>query len=299
MSLLFRAETQSRPAGPRSLRMRAVVSMPRSPARATREMPKRSRIACLGADGGGIGGVAKHLDGHGAAVSGAQQAADDLALALLTVAVVAEGGQGAAVAFEVREETSYQDQGARPGGGGGRAASGFQGWRWRSQSSMASSSLPETGPRASREPREEELQSGERLRAVASLEAASFGAGGRRWRPERGRGSERGRGGGCGGGRTGGRGRGWRRHGRGPEGTADLDGLVETGGKATPPLRSGCECRRWKRGAIGRGGDRLAADATCHRKPGLYGGGRLGGCCGWGWIRRRSAMGSYMETILL
>ncbi len=51
--------------------------------------------AHLGADGGGIGGVAgEHLDGNGAAVGGSQQAADDLALALLAVAVVAEGGQG-------------------------------------------------------------------------------------------------------------------------------------------------------------------------------------------------------------
>ena len=43
---LFRAEIQSSPAGARSARMRAVVSMPRWPTSAMRLMPKRWRMRC-------------------------------------------------------------------------------------------------------------------------------------------------------------------------------------------------------------------------------------------------------------
>ena len=42
-SVLFRAEIQSRSAGATEARIRAVVSMPRSPTRAIRSMPKRVR----------------------------------------------------------------------------------------------------------------------------------------------------------------------------------------------------------------------------------------------------------------
>ena len=56
----------------------------------------------MGAEGGRVAGRAfEDLDGHGAAVGRAEQAIDDLQLALLAVAVVAELGERAAAAFHV------------------------------------------------------------------------------------------------------------------------------------------------------------------------------------------------------
>ena len=49
----------------------------------------------------------------------------------------------------------------------------IQGWRFSSQSSMASISLPVTGPRSSTAPRLVDAVSGDSARAVASLEAGS------------------------------------------------------------------------------------------------------------------------------
>ena len=62
-------------------------------------------------DGVGIAGVAfEHLDGDGAAVGGAQQAIDDLHLALLAVPVVAALGQRAAAAFDIARRHVVEHQ---------------------------------------------------------------------------------------------------------------------------------------------------------------------------------------------
>ena len=59
----------------------------------------------------GIGGVAlEHFDGDGAAVGRAQEAVDDLQLALLAVAVVAAFGQGAAAAFDIARRDVVEHQ---------------------------------------------------------------------------------------------------------------------------------------------------------------------------------------------
>ena len=47
MSVAFKAEIQSRVAGSSSWRIRAVVIMPRSPTKATRPTPNRSRILVI------------------------------------------------------------------------------------------------------------------------------------------------------------------------------------------------------------------------------------------------------------
>ena len=61
--------------------------------------------------GHGIGGVAfEHLDGDGATVGRAQEAVDDLQLALLAVAVVAALGQRAAAGFDVARRDVVQHQ---------------------------------------------------------------------------------------------------------------------------------------------------------------------------------------------
>ena len=66
----------------------------------------------LGADGGGIGGVAgEDLDGDGAAVAVAQQGEDDLELAALAVAGMAAGGEGAVGALEVGGGDVGEDEG--------------------------------------------------------------------------------------------------------------------------------------------------------------------------------------------
>ena len=75
-STVRRAEIQSRPTGNRSVRMRAEVIMPRSPTRATRRTPKRSRILRTWA--ASVVGSAvlpgKTFDRDRTAVSGAEQA---------------------------------------------------------------------------------------------------------------------------------------------------------------------------------------------------------------------------------
>ena len=59
----------------------------------------------------GIGDVAlEHFDGDGAAVGRAQEAVDDLQLALLAVAVVAAFGQGAAAAFDIARRNVVEHQ---------------------------------------------------------------------------------------------------------------------------------------------------------------------------------------------
>jgi hypothetical protein len=59
----------------------------------------------------GFGGIAvEHLDRHRAAVGGAEQAVDDLQLALLAVPVVAAPGQGAAVAFQIARRHVVEHQ---------------------------------------------------------------------------------------------------------------------------------------------------------------------------------------------
>ena len=66
----------------------------------------------LGADGGGIGGVAgEDLNGDGAAVAVAQQGEDDLELAALAVAGMAAGGEGAVGALEVGGGDVGEDEG--------------------------------------------------------------------------------------------------------------------------------------------------------------------------------------------
>ena len=95
MASVLKAEIQARPAGERSSRSRAVVSMPRSPtkrdgvdAEASLDLLdlRRHRL--------GIPRVAgEDLHGQRAAVLGAQQAEDDLQLAFLAVPVMAERGQ--------------------------------------------------------------------------------------------------------------------------------------------------------------------------------------------------------------
>src|SRR6266850_404796 len=86
------AVIQSSPAGVISASRRACVSMPRSPtSRHTLEREALLDLVDLGRKRARIAGVAlEHLDGHRATVGGAQQAVDDLQLALLAVAVVAE-----------------------------------------------------------------------------------------------------------------------------------------------------------------------------------------------------------------
>ena len=95
---------QFKPAGFTSSRMRASVSMPRSPTSTTRCSPKRWRLVDLRAHGHRIGGVAvKHLHGHRTARLIAQQAELDLQLAALAVAGMAALGQRTAAAFPRRD----------------------------------------------------------------------------------------------------------------------------------------------------------------------------------------------------
>ena len=62
----------------------------------------RNDFLNLGADGLGVAGITgKHLNGQGPALGVAQQADDDLLLARLAIPVVAPGGQGVMVAFQV------------------------------------------------------------------------------------------------------------------------------------------------------------------------------------------------------
>ena len=133
-----------------------MVSMPRSPARATRAMPKRSRIVrtweLTAVESAVLPANTSTATGQPATAHSRPQTI--WRLPLLAVAVGAEGGQGAAVPFEVRGGDVVEDEGAVLEVAAGEAALD-PGRRWRSQSSMASSSLPETGPRPNREPREE------------------------------------------------------------------------------------------------------------------------------------------------
>ena len=87
--------------------MRAWVIMPRSPTSTTRSRREAFlELVDLGRQGARIAGVAvEHLDRHRAAVGGAQQAVDDLQLALLAVAVVAAPGQRAAAALHIARAT--------------------------------------------------------------------------------------------------------------------------------------------------------------------------------------------------
>ena len=92
--------------------MRACVIMPRSPTSTTWfEGEPLFQLGDLIRHGPGIAGIAlEHLDRDRAAVGGAQQAVDDLRLALLAVAVVAALGQRTAAAFDVARRHVVEHQ---------------------------------------------------------------------------------------------------------------------------------------------------------------------------------------------
>ncbi len=113
MPAVVSAEIQSSPAGCRSWRMRAVVTMPRSPTKATRDAEAAADLFDLVGHGGGIGGVAgEHLNGDGAAVGCAEETEDHLLAVLFAVAAVAELGEGAAAALEVAGGDVVEEGGA-------------------------------------------------------------------------------------------------------------------------------------------------------------------------------------------
>jgi hypothetical protein len=82
--------------------MRACVIIPRSPTHHVLDREALLDLVDLCGERARIGGVAlEHLDRHRATVGRAQQAVDDLQLALLAVAVVAEPRQLAAAPLQV------------------------------------------------------------------------------------------------------------------------------------------------------------------------------------------------------
>ena len=105
---------QSSPAGATSSRMRASVSIPRSPTSTTRSRPKRrAQLVELRPHGAGVGGVAfEDLDGDGASLAVAQQPEHDLQLPSLAIARIAALGQRAAPPFEVGGGQVVEHQGA-------------------------------------------------------------------------------------------------------------------------------------------------------------------------------------------
>ena len=117
------AVIQSSPAGARSSSMRACVIMPRSPTSTTCASPKRSlSLAIWAAERHRVGGIAlEHLDGDRAAVGRAQQAVDDLQLASLAVAIVAEPGELAAAALHDSSRTRRRAPACRRAGAAWRA----------------------------------------------------------------------------------------------------------------------------------------------------------------------------------
>src|SRR5258708_6179610 len=95
------AVIQSRPAGAISASRRACVIIPRSPTSTTCVSAKRLLILSI-CERARIGGVAlEHFDRYRATVCGAQQAIDDLQLALLAVAAVAEFSELATAPLQV------------------------------------------------------------------------------------------------------------------------------------------------------------------------------------------------------
>ena len=91
------------------------------------------QLGDLDAKGGRVAGRAfEDLDGHGAAVGRAEQAIDDLQLALLAVAVVAELGERAAAAFHVARCHVVEHQ--RAAGEMAPGAVSIAAWRTASQS---------------------------------------------------------------------------------------------------------------------------------------------------------------------
>ena len=113
MSVLFSAEIQSSDAGSRSSRMRADVSMPRSPTHQRHPLDPEPLPDARDLPGhrGRIAGVAgKHLHGDRATVPCAQQAEGDLLLALLAVPVVAELRQRTLSPLEVAGTDVVQNQ---------------------------------------------------------------------------------------------------------------------------------------------------------------------------------------------
>ena len=92
--------------------MRAWVIMPRSPTSTTWfEGEPFLQLGDLIGDRPGIAGIAlEHLDRDRAAVGGAQQAVDDLRLALLAVAIVAALGQRTAAAFDIARRDVIEHQ---------------------------------------------------------------------------------------------------------------------------------------------------------------------------------------------
>ena len=106
------AVIQSNPAGRKSSSMRAWVIMPRSPTSTTWfEGEPLLQLGDLIGHRFGIAGIAlEHLDRDRAAVGGAQQAVDDLRLALLAVAVVAALGQRTAAAFDIARRDVVEHQ---------------------------------------------------------------------------------------------------------------------------------------------------------------------------------------------
>ena len=153
MSLVLRAEIQSRSAGSRSSWMRAVVIIPgRPPAPHGRcrsgcapdppGTPPWRDPRCCGKD----------LHRNRTAVCGTEQSVGDLLLARLAVAVVAEGRQGQHRPSRNNWKHHKEQENCRPRGWRLARLFSIQGWRFSSQSSMASISLPRRG-RARARPR--------------------------------------------------------------------------------------------------------------------------------------------------
>ena len=119
------AVIQSSPAGLISASMRACVIIPRSPTSTTcAEREALLDLVDLRGERARIGGVAlEYLDRHRAAVRRAQQAVDDLQLALLAVAVVAALRQFAAAPLHIARATRRRAPACRPAGACGRAPS--------------------------------------------------------------------------------------------------------------------------------------------------------------------------------
>ena len=105
---------QRNPSTPaRSSRMRAAVSMPRSPTSTTRvEAEAGADLVDLRGDGVGVAGRAfEDLDGDRTAGGGAEQTEDDLQRALLAVAAVAAPGEFAVRPLDVAGGQVVEHQG--------------------------------------------------------------------------------------------------------------------------------------------------------------------------------------------